>query len=106
MDKDIFVNNNNTCGCFKETPRSEENKKALENRVSRITGQLGGIKKMIEDDRYCGDILTQISAVESALKNLGYIILQEHLETCVSDKIRRNDSEIIGETMQLIKNLK
>ncbi len=61
---------------------------------------------MIDDNRYCGDILTQISAVESALENLGYIILQEHMETCVSEKIRRNDDEIIAETMRLIKNLK
>ena len=105
MDKDFCTCDNNNC-CFKETPRSDESKKALGNRLNRIIGQLGGIKKMIEDDRYCGDILTQLSAAESALENLGYTILQEHMETCVSDKIRRNDSEIITETMRLIKNLR
>ena len=108
MDKNFCSCDNNIaeCGCFKEIPRSEDSKKSLINRINRITGQLGGIKKMIEDDRYCGDILTQISAVESALENMGYIILKEHLETCVSDKIRKYDDEIIDETMRLIKNLK
>lgn len=106
MDKGICSCENNNCSCFKETPRTDETKKALENRLNRIIGQLGGIKKMIDDNRYCGDILTQISAVESALENLGYIILQEHMETCVSEKIRRNDDEIIAETMRLIKNLR
>ncbi len=105
MDNDSIKTENNNC-CFKETPRSDESRKALENRLNRIIGQLGGIKKMINDDRYCGDILTQLSAVESALQNLGYIILKEHMETCVSEKIRRNDSEIIDETIRLIKNLK
>lgn len=106
MDKHNDYCDNNNCCCFKETPRSDESKKALRNRLNRITGQLGGIKKMIDEDRYCGDILTQLSAAESALENLGYIILQEHMETCVSEKIRRNDNEIISETMRLIKNLK
>ncbi|MBQ8209249.1 MAG: metal-sensing transcriptional repressor [Clostridia bacterium] len=105
MDKDICTCDNN-CVCFKETPRSEESKKSLDNRINRIIGQLGGIKKMIAEDRYCGDILTQLSAAESALENLGYVILQEHMETCVSEKIRRNDGEIISETMRLIKNLR
>lgn len=61
---------------------------------------------MLDDDRYCGDILIQISAAEKALKNLGYIILEDHMNTCVSEKIRRNDESIIGETMELIKKLR
>ena len=106
VKKSCNCDNNTDCCCFKEIPRSEDNKKSLINRINRITGQLSGIKKMIDEDRYCGDILTQISAVESALENMGYIILKEHMETCVSEKIRKNDSEIIDETMRLIKNLK
>lgn len=99
-------NINNNCCHYKEKPRSDECKKNLENRINRIAGQLGGIKKMIEDNRYCGDIIIQISAVEKALENLGYIILQDHINTCVSEKIRNNDDKIIDETMELIKNLK
>ena len=56
----------------KATPRDEQLKRSMLNRLSRIIGQLGGVKKMIEDDRYCGDVLTQIAAAESALQALGY----------------------------------
>ena len=99
---------NEACCCnhLKDTPRSDECKKNLENRINRIIGQLGGIKKMLEEDRYCGDILIQISAAEKALENLGYIILEDHMNTCVSEKIRRNDESIIGETMELIRKLR
>lgn len=102
------IDMNNTCQCnrHKDTPRSDECKKSLENRINRIIGQLGGIKKMLDEDRYCGDILIQISAAEKALENLGYIILEDHMSTCVSEKVRKNDENIIGETMELIKKLK
>lgn len=71
-----------------------------------MIGQLGGIKKMVDDNRYCGDILIQIAAVESALQNLGYIILQNHMETCVKDEIINGNENIIDETFELIKKLK
>lgn len=103
---DIMEKLNNDCCRHKNTPRSDECKKNLENRINRITGQLNGIKKMIDDNRYCGDIIIQISAVEKALENLGYIILQDHINTCVSEKIKNNDNKIIDETMELIKKLK
>ena len=61
---------------------------------------------MLEEDRYCGDVLIQISAAEKALENLGYIILEDHMSTCVSEKVRKNDENIIGETMELIRKLK
>ena len=95
------------CCCkLKEIPRSEDEKKKIENRLNRVIGQLGGIKKMIDEDRYCGDILLQLSAAEKALENLGYIILKDHLNTCVADKIKKNDDTIIDETLELIKKLK
>lgn len=95
------------CCCkLKEIPRSEDEKKKIENRLNRVIGQLGGIKKMIDEDRYCGDILLQLSAAEKALENLGYIILKDHLNTCVTDKIKKNDDTIIDETLELIKKLK
>lgn len=71
-----------------------------------MTGQLGGISAMIDDNRYCGDILIQLSAVMSALRSLGYIVLQDHMKTCVADKIRENDESIIDETVELIKKLR
>lgn len=96
---------NSQCCRYKNTPRTEEERKLLQNRLNRIIGQLGGIKNMIDDNRYCGDILIQISAVESALKSLGYIIMQNHLETCVTEQIKSGNDEIIGEVMELFKRL-
>ena len=68
------------CHCHqKATPRSEKERKQLQNRLSRMTGQLNGISRMLEENRYCGDILTQVAAaVESALQAFGYAILKEY----------------------------
>ena len=91
---------------FENTPRSEEQQKQLQNRLSRITGQLNGIGRMLSENRYCGDILTQIAAVESALQSFGYIILQEHLESCVLEEVRKDNIEIMDEVIDLVKKLK
>lgn len=96
----------NNCCKTKATPRSDETKKALQNRLNRMIGQLNGIQNMIDTNRYCGDILTQIAAVESALQSFGYIVLQDHLETCVTDEIKNGSDTIINETVDLIKKLK
>lgn len=94
------------CCKTKATPRSEESRRALENRLNRMIGQLGGIKNMIENNRYCSDILTQVAAVESALQNFGYIILKDHLETCVTEEIKKGNNGIIDETIDIIKKIK
>lgn len=97
------------CCCsnrHKDVPRSEETIRQMKNRISRLIGQLNGIQKMLDDNRYCGDILIQIAAVQSALKGLGYMVFKEHMETCVSDRIKSGDSEIIDETIELIKKFK
>lgn len=102
-------NCNKTCSCCertKNTPRSEEELKALNDRLNRIIGQLGGIKNMINENRYCGDVLIQLSAAENALQNLGYMILKNHLETCVVESIKEGNSEILAEVIELIKKLK
>lgn len=100
------------CGCCagcertKKTPRSEQERKQLENRLNRMIGQLNGIKKMLDENRYCGDILTQIAAVESALQSMGYLILKEHMETCVVGGVQAGDTEIMNEAFELMKKLK
>lgn len=94
------------CCRYKATPRSSETLRQLQNRLSRMTGQLGGIAKMLEENRYCGDILTQVAAVESALQSFGYMVLQEHMETCVAEGIRAGDMAILNEALELIKKLK
>ena len=96
------------CGCarYKKSPRDEDVLRSLRNRLNRISGQLSGISKMLDDGRYCGDILTQVSAVESALQSFGYILLKNHLDTCVSQEVREGNTEIMSETLELIKKLK
>ena len=84
------------CPCHhKATPRSGRELTLLQNRIKRMVGQLGGISKMLDDNRYCGDILMQVAAVESALQSFGYLVLQSHLET-----------QVIEEAVELIKRLK
>ena len=58
-------------------------RRKIESRINRIAGQVGGIKRMVGEDRYCVDILTQIAAVRSALDTLGVELLSDHLESCV-----------------------
>ena len=94
------------CCRMKNTPRQPETVKSLQNRISRLNGQLNGIGRMIDDNRYCGDILIQIAAVEQALQNLGYVILQEHMNTCVTEQVLEGNEQIMDETMDLIRRLK
>jgi len=62
---------------------NQENQKKIKSRVNRISGQVAGIQRMVDEDRYCVDILNQISAVRSALDALGVELLTQHLEGCV-----------------------
>lgn len=101
------MNNNKSCCChYKNTPRSKETSKQLRNRINRVIGQLNGIQKMLDDNRYCGDILTQIAAAESALQGIGYIILNEHMQTCVVEEIQKGNTAITAEAVELMKKLK
>lgn len=97
------------CSCEKKSkriPRDPKEKKDLENRISRIQGQLNGVKKMIEEDHYCGDILIQVAAIEKALEKVALILLKTHMKTCVKDDILEGNSAIIDETISLVERLK
>lgn len=89
----------------KITVRLENDKKILQKRLKLIEGQVRGISQMVQDDRYCYEILIQISAVNKALKSLGNIILKNHLENCVVDEIKNDNLEVIDEIMDLVKQL-
>lgn len=91
---------------LKRMPRDPQEKKDLEMRINRIQGQLLGIKKMIEEDRYCGDILIQVSAVEKALEKAALIILKTHMKTCVKEDLLEGNNDVIDETVSLIERLK
>ena len=63
-------------------------------RLRSIEGQVAGIRRMIEEERYCVEILTQVSAVRAALNSLGLNVLKRHLDHCVTDAARRDDREL------------
>ncbi|WP_010530266.1 metal-sensing transcriptional repressor [Lentibacillus jeotgali] len=86
------------------TPRSDSEKQAVVNRLKRIEGQVRGIQKMVEEDRYCVDILVQISAINAALKKTGFSIAERHTKHCVSDAVQSGEGdEAIEELMEVMK---
>lgn len=89
--------------CEKRKVRSEEEKRALVNRLSRIEGQVRGIKAMLEEDKYCVDILTQTSATASALNSFSREILESHIRSCVIDGVKSGDNEKIEELIRTIE---
>jgi DNA-binding FrmR family transcriptional regulator len=68
-----------------------ETKQKMQTRLRRVAGQIGGIQRMVDDDRYCVDVLLQIAAARAALDRVGKILLGSHVKTCVSDALRGDD---------------
>ena len=95
----------NTCCSEKKTLRSEEEQKKLINRLSRIEGQIRGIRGMIEKDANCADILTQSAAVSAAVNAFNKELLASHIHTCVADKIRDGDDQVIDELVATLQKL-
>lgn len=90
------------CGRHKATPRDDEFQADLQKRLNRAIGQLNGVKAMIDDNRYCGDVLTQLAAAESAIHRVSEMVLHNHMQTCVAEQIRDGNDAIIDEAMDLI----
>ena len=91
------------CCCEKTKMRTEDEKKALVNRLSRIEGQVRGIKQMLLEDKYCVDILTQTSAISSALNAFAKEVLESHIRSCVIDGVRQGDDEKVEELIYTIE---
>ncbi|WP_077302677.1 metal-sensing transcriptional repressor [Virgibacillus pantothenticus] len=88
------------------TPRTKDEISAITNRLKRIEGQVRGIQKMVEEDRYCIDILVQISAINAALKKVGFSIAERHTKHCVSHALQSGQGEdAIDELMEVLKQL-
>lgn len=77
----------------------------LINRLSRIEGQVRGVKKMVEEERYCVDILTQVSAIQSALNAFNRILLTNHIKTCVTNDIKSGNEEAVDELCVTLQKL-
>lgn len=102
QDEDGCVNGSCICR-HKNTPRDPELQADLQKRLNRIIGQLNGVKAMLDDNRYCGDVLIQLAAAESAVRSVSGKLLQDHLETCVVEQIQEGNVEIVDEVMQLMR---
>ena len=85
--------------------RTDSEKKALLTRLKKIEGQVRGIEKMVEEDRYCPDILIQVSAVTSALGSFNTALLGEHITSCVKEDIRNGRDEAIDELCEVLRKL-
>ena len=99
------MDNKNECCCHKPKQRNEEEQKALINRLNRIEGQIRGIKRMLEEDAYCTDIITQVSAVNAALNSFNKELLSTHIKTCVTDDIKAGKSETVDDLLKTLQKL-
>ena len=93
------------CCCHKTKERDPEEVKKLINRLSRIEGQIRGIRGMLEKDAYCTDILTQSAAVTAAMNAFNREVLAQHIRTCVVNDIRNGDDAIIDELVATLQKL-
>jgi DNA-binding FrmR family transcriptional regulator len=91
--------------CSKKKERSPEEYKRLINRLNRISGQINGIKGMVEKDAYCTDILIQVAAVNAALNSFNKELLASHIRSCVAENIRNGNDEVIDELVQTLQRL-
>lgn len=97
---------NKNCSCCNRTKmRSEKEYSCLINRLSRIEGQVRGLKKMVENNAYCTDILVQVTAVNSALNSFSRELLTNHIRTCVADDIRNGHDEVIDDLVKTLQKL-
>ena len=87
----------------KRTPRSPELQRDVQKRLNRAIGQLNGVKAMVEDNRYCGEVLTQLAAAESAVRRCRELLLREHLRTCVVEEVRAGNDEVVDEVVDLFR---
>lgn len=100
MEKEI------TCCCSDKTKkRSPQEQKDLMNRLNRIEGQVRGVRNMLNEDAYCTDILTQVSAVQAALNSFNKVLLANHIRTCVAEDIRDGKEEVIDELVATLQRL-
>lgn len=99
------MNKEKKCCCSKKKERSEAEVKSLINRLNRIEGQVRGIKRMLEEEKYCTDILIQVSAINAALNSFNRELLANHMRTCVVDDIRAGNDEVIEDLLTTLQKM-
>ena len=93
------------CENCKRKHRENDEVKSLVNRLSRIEGQVRGVKNMVESNAYCTDILVQVSAITSALNSFNKELLAEHIRTCVAEDIRSGSTALVEELVTTLQKL-
>ena len=91
--------------CHKTKQRSQEEYQALINRLNRIEGQVRGVKNMVQNDAYCTDILTQVSAINAALNAFNRELLSQHIQSCVVEDIRAGKAETVTELIDTLRKI-
>lgn len=88
--------------CQRHTVRDSEQRRALVNRLRRIEGQVRGVRGLLEEDAYCVDILTQVSAISSALTAFSRELLDSHIRGCVVEDIKNGDGSTVEELIKTV----
>lgn len=94
-----------SCDCHKRKERSPEEYKRLIHRLNRIEGQVRGVRTMVEEERYCVDIMTQVQAIQSALNAFNKELLASHIKSCVVEDIKEGSGEKVDELCALVQKL-
>lgn len=107
MESTDIINENidMECCCGKKKERNEKEYRDLINRLSRVEGQIRGIKRMIDEDCYCTDIIRQVAAASAALNSFNKVLLANHIRTCVAEDIREGKDETINELVETVQKL-
>lgn len=92
--------------CHKTKKRSDKEQKSLLNRLSRIEGQVRGVKNMVENDAYCTDVILQVSAIRSALASFQSELLSEHIKTCVAGDLKDGKNETVDELVETLRKMR
>lgn len=97
---------NNCKSCdIKGKHRANEEYDNLMRRMNKIEGQVRGIKKMLDEERYCVDILTQVSAIQAALNSFNKVLLTQHIKSCVIKDIQDGNNEVVDELCTMLQKL-
>ena len=105
IDAELYIPEEEQQECCRHKHREPQEYEALLKRLSRIEGQVRGVRGMVEKEAYCTDILTQVSAIQSALNAFSRELLANHIRTCVTEGIQNGDTEVVDELVRTVEKL-
>lgn len=105
MNKSDLKNHGHSEKNHRKSHHSEKIKTNLISRLNRIEGQVRGVKRLIDKDTYCDDVLNVIASIQSALSGVGSLLLEHHMKSCVVEQIQNGDETVVDELMKTIRKL-